>query len=121
MNVGISLVACLLTLVLAAPAAAADYQPQPFQEGKDVIWLPTPNELVTKMLDLGQVTAKDVVIDLGSGDGRTVIAAAKRGASAAEKSPATRFSFVLTSCTRRDIKLTAARPRSESPPEYHRQ
>jgi len=74
------LTAALLALPAAAPAA--DYQPQPYQEGKDVIWLPTPNELVTKMLDLGQVTAKDVVIDLGSGDGRTVIAAAKRGARA---------------------------------------
>jgi SAM-dependent methyltransferase len=72
--------AALFALPPLAPAA--DYQPQPYQEGKDVIWLPTPNELVIKMLDLGQVTAKDVVIDLGSGDGRTVIAAAKRGARA---------------------------------------
>ncbi len=77
----ISLFAALL-LALPALAPAAEYQPQPYQEGKDVIWLPTPNELVVKMLDLGQVTAKDVVIDLGSGDGRTVIAAAKRGARA---------------------------------------
>jgi phospholipid N-methyltransferase len=69
-------------LALSAPAFAAEYQPQPYQEGKDVIWLPTPDALVSKMLDLGQVTAKDVVIDLGSGDGRTVIAAAKRGARA---------------------------------------
>lgn len=68
--------------LFALPALAAEYQPQPYQEGKDVIWLPTPIELVNKMLDLGQVTAKDVVIDLGSGDGRTVIAAAKRGARA---------------------------------------
>ena len=69
-------------LLCPALAPAAEYQPQPYQEGKDVIWLPTPNELVQKMLDLGRVTAKDVVIDLGSGDGRTVIAAAKRGARA---------------------------------------
>lgn len=72
----------MVSLALPATSPAAEYQPQPYQEGKDVIWLPTPNELVTKMLDLGQVTAKDVLIDLGSGDGRTVIAAAKRGAKA---------------------------------------
>jgi hypothetical protein len=69
-------------LALSGSAYTAEYQPQPYQEGKDVIWLPTPDALVSKMLDLGQVTAKDVVIDLGSGDGRTVIAAAKRGARA---------------------------------------
>jgi SAM-dependent methyltransferase len=47
-----------------------------------VIWLPTADSLVEKMLDLAKVTAQDYVIDLGSGDGRTVIAAAKRGARA---------------------------------------
>jgi predicted RNA methylase len=52
------------------------------QEGKDVIWVPTPAGLVDKMLDMAKVTAKDYVIDLGSGDGRTVITAAKRGAKA---------------------------------------
>ena len=77
-------IALLAAALFALPAhtSAAEYQPEPYQAGKDVIWLPTPDSLVTKMLDLGQVTAKDVVIDLGSGDGRTVIAAAKRGASA---------------------------------------
>lgn len=59
-----------------------DYVPQPGQEGKDVIWLPTAQSLVDKMLELGSVTANDFVIDLGSGDGRTVITAAKRGAKA---------------------------------------
>ena len=58
------------------------YQPQYGQEGKDVIWVPTPEALVEKMLDMAQVTPDDYVIDLGSGDGRTVIAAAKRGARA---------------------------------------
>jgi SAM-dependent methyltransferase len=58
------------------------FQPTPGQAGKDVIWLPTAQALVDKMLDLGKVTAQDVVIDLGSGDGRTVITAAKRGARA---------------------------------------
>jgi SAM-dependent methyltransferase len=61
---------------------AKDYQPSVGQEGKDVIWVPTPQALVDKMLDLAKVTPKDNVIDLGSGDGRTVITAAKRGAHA---------------------------------------
>jgi SAM-dependent methyltransferase len=52
------------------------------QEGKDVIWVPTPDSLVSKMLEIAKVTEKDFVIDLGSGDGRTVIAAAKLGAHA---------------------------------------
>jgi SAM-dependent methyltransferase len=55
-------------------------QPQVGQPGKDVVYLPTMPALVDKMLDLAHVTAQDYVIDLGSGDGRTVIAAAKRGA-----------------------------------------
>ncbi len=58
------------------------YQPQVGQPGKDVVWVPTPQELVDKMLDMAKVTPKDYVIDLGSGDGRTVITAAKRGARA---------------------------------------
>src|SRR5688572_29159493 len=61
---------------------AKDYQPAVGQEGKDVIWVPTPQALVDKMLDLAKVTPKDYVIDLGSGDGRTVITAAKRGVKA---------------------------------------
>ena len=73
--------ALLAATLLALPTitAAAEYQPQPFQQGKDVIWLPTPDGLVTKMLELAKVTTRDVIIDLGSGDGRTVIAAGKRG------------------------------------------
>jgi SAM-dependent methyltransferase len=58
------------------------YTPHSGQEGKDVIWIPTPHELVDTMLDMAKVTSSDYVIDLGSGDGRTVIAAAKRGAAA---------------------------------------
>jgi len=58
------------------------FQPEVGQPGKDVIWVPTPQELVDKMLDMAKVTPQDYVIDLGSGDGRTVIAAAKRGAHA---------------------------------------
>src|ERR687892_63214 len=62
--------------------AKNEYQPQVGQDGKDVVWVPTPQELVEKMLDMGKVTPNDYVIDLGSGDGRTVITAAKRGARA---------------------------------------
>jgi len=63
-------------------ATAPQYQPTIGQQGKDVIWVPTPEKLVTAMLDMAKVTPKDYVIDLGSGDGRMVIAAAKRGARA---------------------------------------
>ncbi len=81
----------LLTLLLAllatsisaqAQPAQKPFEPQVGQEGKDVIWVPTPQALVEKMMDLAKVTASDYVIDLGSGDGRTVITAAKRGARA---------------------------------------
>jgi SAM-dependent methyltransferase len=71
-----------LAAACAGLAAAAEYKPEVGQEGKDVVWVPTPEPLVEKMLELAQVTAQDYVIDLGSGDGRTVIAAAKRGARA---------------------------------------
>jgi len=82
-----SSLALCLSIVFASACAQAqsskgEYQPQVGQEGKDVIWVPTPQSLVDKMLDMGKVTAKDYVIDLGSGDGRTVITAAKRGAKA---------------------------------------
>ena len=78
----------LITLCLplldypASAQPATDYQPSVGQEGKDVIWVPTPQALVDKMLDMAKVTPKDYVIDLGSGDGRTVITAAKRGSKA---------------------------------------
>jgi precorrin-6B methylase 2 len=58
------------------------YVPEVGQKGKDVVWVPTPPELVAVMLNIAKVTPDDYVIDLGSGDGRTVIAAAKIGAHA---------------------------------------
>lgn len=58
------------------------FVPEVGQAGKDVVWVPTPQELVDTMLSIAHVTAQDFVIDLGSGDGRTVITAAKRGAKA---------------------------------------
>jgi precorrin-6B methylase 2 len=65
-----------------APAAQKPFEPQVGQAGKDVVWVPTPQALVEKMLDMAKVTPQDFVMDLGSGDGRTVITAAKRGARA---------------------------------------
>lgn len=59
---------------------AKEYTPWEGQPGKDVVWIPTRETVVDKMLDLAKVTPQDYVIDLGAGDGRTVIAAAKRGA-----------------------------------------
>lgn len=77
------LVALLLaSSVVTAAAQNTTYEPTPGQAGKDVVWVPTPSELVEKMLDMAQVTSQDVVMDLGSGDGRNIIAAAKRGARA---------------------------------------
>jgi hypothetical protein len=76
---------CLTLLLgygLAQAQPAKEYQPSVGQEGKDVVWVPTPQALVDKMLDMAKVTPKDYVIDLGSGDGRTVITAAKRGTKA---------------------------------------
>jgi SAM-dependent methyltransferase len=66
----------------ANTAWCAEFEPYSGQPGKDVIWVPTPPVLVEKMLDMAQVAPKDYVIDLGSGDGRNVSAAAKRGARA---------------------------------------
>jgi SAM-dependent methyltransferase len=77
------LVAASCTLALAqAQKAKPDYEPQSGQEGKDVVWVPTPQVLVDKMLDMAKVKPGEIVMDLGSGDGRTVITAAKRGARA---------------------------------------
>ena len=65
----------------AQPRRSADaYQPQRGQSGKDVIWIPTPDLLVTRMLRLAQLTPQDQLIDLGSGDGKIVLAAAREGA-----------------------------------------
>jgi SAM-dependent methyltransferase len=85
-----SLLSAMLALgLMASPAALAQQPPgqRPFepvvgQAGKDVVWVPTPPELVEKMLDMAAVTPQDLVMDLGSGDGRNIIAAARRGARA---------------------------------------
>jgi ubiquinone/menaquinone biosynthesis C-methylase UbiE len=71
----------VLAFTVQAPAQQG-FKPTSGQPGKDAVWVPTSPALVEKMLDLAKVTADDYVIDLGSGDGRMVIAAAKRGARA---------------------------------------
>src|SRR5262245_66182167 len=77
-----ALAATAFALPAAAQTTSKEYTPQVGQEGKDVIWVPTPQSLVDKMLDMAKLTPKDIHYDLGSGDGRTVITAAKRGAQA---------------------------------------
>jgi Methyltransferase domain len=69
-------------VALAQPAAKKEYEPSVGQSGKDVVWVPTPQALVDRMLDMAKLTTADVHYDLGSGDGRTVITAAKRGGKA---------------------------------------
>src|SRR5688572_16657190 len=83
----ISAVMVSWALSSAGWAQAQAQKEQPFkptvgQAGKDVVWVPTPAALVEKMLDMAKVTPQDHVMDLGSGDGRNIIAAAKRGATA---------------------------------------
>jgi SAM-dependent methyltransferase len=75
-------VALGLTVTASAAAQEKPFQPVVGQAGKDVVWVPTAPALVEKMLDMAQVTPQDIVMDLGSGDGRNVIAAARRGATA---------------------------------------
>ncbi len=85
---GASLFALHMGSVAAQPAKAApaqnkaEFVPESGQAGKDVVWVPTSQALVNKMLDMAKLTATDIHYDLGSGDGRTVITAAKRGARA---------------------------------------
>jgi precorrin-6B methylase 2 len=74
--------AALGALPSLALAQAKPFEPTVGQAGKDVVWVPTPQALVEKMLDLAKVTPQDFLMDLGSGDGRTVITAAKRGLKA---------------------------------------
>ena len=77
------LLSILLTSVPSlaqAPTTQKPYEPTVGQEGKDAVWVPTSQAMVEKMLDHAKVTPQDFVMDLGSGDGRTIITAAKRGA-----------------------------------------
>jgi len=79
----VGLLAALVFILAPASVVQGQVQdPEIGQPGKDVVWVPTPEDLVETMLDLAKVTPADVVIDLGSGDGRNVVAAAMRGARA---------------------------------------
>ena len=81
-------IGCIVTSVFLAvssvlPAVAqtaTEFVPTVGQPGKDVVWVPSPEETVAKMMEVAKVTPQDFVVDLGSGDGRNVIAAAKLGA-----------------------------------------
>jgi len=74
--------ALLAALAVPFAVSAQKFEPQVGQAGKDVIWVPTPDEVVARMLTMAQVGPNDFHMDLGSGDGKIVIAAAKRGAKA---------------------------------------
>lgn len=73
-----------LALALSTAAYAQEpqkpFEPRSGQAGKDVVWVPSPPAMVSKMLEMAKVTPNDFVMDLGSGDGRNIIAAARLGA-----------------------------------------
>ena len=80
-----AVLASLCALALSGPLVAQNfpqfgdelYRPRLRQPGKDVMWLPTPDAMVTRMLRAAKTTRADIVYDLGAGDGRIPIAAAK--------------------------------------------
>jgi precorrin-6B methylase 2 len=73
-----ALAAALFALAPAAYAQQKDFKPHVGQQGKDVVWVPTPDEVVERMLNVAQTKPEDYVIDLGAGDGKIAIAAAKK-------------------------------------------
>jgi hypothetical protein len=75
----LSSVAAVALLAAAGLASAQqDFKPYIGQQGKDVVWVPTPDEVVERMLTMAQTKPEDYVIDLGAGDGKIAIAAAKK-------------------------------------------
>ena len=78
----VAMLALLAGTAFAQTTGQKPFEPQVGQAGKDVVWVPTPQAVVDKMLEMAKVTKNDFVMDLGSGDGRTVITAAKLGARA---------------------------------------
>ncbi len=78
----LAVVGLFVSAALGLAFAQSGFEPRIGQEGKDVVWVPTAQMLVDKMLDMAKAAPQDYVIDLGSGDGRTVITAAKRGIKA---------------------------------------
>jgi SAM-dependent methyltransferase len=102
-------VLCLALLPCAAPAQLEVFNEQPIVDGKDVIWVPTPNAAVDQMLLLARVTSNDLVIDLGSGDGKIVIAAAKRFGARAR---GVEFSGDLVETSRRNARIDGVADRA---------
>ena len=100
---------CLALLPYAAPAQLEIFNEQPIVDGKDVIWVPTPNAAVDQMLLLARVTPNDVVIDLGSGDGKIVIAAAKRFGARAR---GIEYSPDLVEASRRNARIDGVAERA---------
>jgi hypothetical protein len=72
------LLSSVFSLQAAAQLGDTQYQPTVGQHGKDVIWVPTPDDLVVRMLETAKVTSKDLVYDLGAGDGKIPIQAARQ-------------------------------------------
>lgn len=101
------LAVALVAIVVALPAAAqvkpADdgYQPTPGQAGKDVVWIPTPDAMVTRMLEAVKTSKDDIVYDLGSGDGKIPIAAAKLYGA---KSTGIEYNPEMADFARRNVK-----------------
>ena len=81
-SLAVAFISAALTVTAAVAQEAKPFEPRVGQPGKDVVWVPSPQALVDRMLDIAKLTPDDFHMDLGSGDGRTVITAAKRGATA---------------------------------------
>jgi hypothetical protein len=111
-SVALSLSLLALLVVHTAPAARAqpapEYKPKVGQAGKDVVWVPTPQTLVDRMLEIAKVTPQDYVVDLGSGDGRTVITAARIGATAL----GIEFNPSLVALSKRDAEVAGVSGRA---------
>ena len=79
MTLHVRLIAAIAALLLGCNVYAQQkFEPQVGQAGKDVIWVPTPDEVVDRMLTMAEVGPNDIHFDLGAGDGKIAIAAAKR-------------------------------------------
>src|SRR5688572_13673721 len=78
MTLPVRALAFVFLTLLVGTAGAQKFEPQVGQAGKDVIWVPTPDDVVDRMLTMAQVTPQDFVMDLGAGDGKIAIAAAKK-------------------------------------------
>jgi hypothetical protein len=73
-----SVFAAALLATAGLACAQQDFKPYVGQQGKDVVWVPTPDEVVERMLAMAQTKPEDFVIDLGAGDGKIAIAAARK-------------------------------------------